>query len=66
MTVEYSMTLQITYDIYKPFFAKNATSEQLLWVSRVAVAFFGLIMAVVSVIFYKVDPGPCILIIIQE
>ena len=46
--------LQLTYDLYKPYFNKNATSKELLLVSRISVAFFGLIMAVVSVIFYKV------------
>ncbi len=46
--------VQITYDIYKPYFHKNASSKELLLVSRVAVAFFGLVMACVSVIFYKV------------
>ena len=46
--------LQLTYDLYKPYFNKNATSKELLLVSRISVAFFGLIMAIVSVIFYKV------------
>lgn len=43
--------------MYKPYFHKNASSKELLLVSRIAVAGFGLIMAVVSVIFYKV---PCL------
>lgn len=46
---------QITYDVYKPYLAKHASGKHLLWVSRLMVAFFGLVMACVSVIFYKVD-----------
>ena len=46
--------MQITYDLYKPYVDKNASGERLLLVSRLAIAFFGLIMAVVSVAFYKV------------
>jgi len=46
--------VQITYDIYKPYIHKAASSRELLLVSRVSVAFFGLVMACVSVIFYKV------------
>ena len=46
--------LQLTYDVYKPYVNPKAGAKQLLWVSRGAVAFFGLVMACVSVIFYKV------------
>ena len=47
-------------DLYKPYFKKNASSKELLLVSRLAIAFFGLVMACVSVIFYKVcDPTEC-------
>ena len=46
--------VQITYDIYKPYIHKAASSRELLLVSRVSVAFFGLVMACASVIFYKV------------
>ena len=55
--------MQITYDIYKPYIHKAASSRELLLVSRVSVAFFGLVMACVSVIFYKVlllTPQSCI------
>ena len=48
------MGLQLTYDVYKPYVNPKAGAKQLLWVSRGAVAFFGLVMACVSVIFYKV------------
>ena len=50
----YKPVMQITYDIYKPYIHKAASSRELLLVSRVSVAFFGLVMACVSVIFYKV------------
>jgi len=55
--------VQITYDIYKPYLHKAASSRELLLVSRVSVAFFGLVMACVSVIFYKVfllTPQSCV------
>lgn len=45
--------LQITYDIYRPLLAPKAGGQHLLLVSRIMVAGFGLVMAVVSVIFYK-------------
>ena len=46
--------LQVTYDIYKPLFKPNADGKHLFIVSRIMVAFYGLVMACVSVIFYKV------------
>lgn len=49
--------LQITYDIYKPYVRKHASGRELLLVSRLSVAFFGLVMALVSIIFYKVSMG---------
>lgn len=53
--------LQITYDIYKPYVRKHASGRELLLVSRLSVAFFGLVMALVSIIFYKVSMAlpPC-------
>ena len=50
--------LQITYDLYKPYVAKHASGKHLLWISRLMVALFGLVMACVSVIFYKVYTSP--------
>ncbi|DBA97618.1 TPA: hypothetical protein ACH3X3_012521 [Trebouxia sp. C0006] len=50
-----SVSSLITYDIYKPYIHKAASSRELLLVSRVSVAFFGLVMACVSVIFYKAN-----------
>ncbi|KAK9838071.1 hypothetical protein WJX84_003675 [Apatococcus fuscideae] len=50
-----SVSSLITYDLYKPYIAKHASGKHLLWVSRLMVAFFGLVMACVSVIFYKAN-----------
>lgn len=50
-----SFSSLVTYDLYKPYFRKSATSKELLLVSRLAIAFFGLVMACVSVIFYKAN-----------
>lgn len=47
------MVVQITYDIYKPLIKPNADGKHLLLISRIMVAFFALVMALVSVIFYK-------------
>ena len=47
--------MQVTYDIYKPFFKPKAGGRHLLIVSRIMVAVYGLVMACVSVIFNKVS-----------
>lgn len=47
--------MQVTYDIYKPHFKPSAGGKHLLVVSRIMVAIYGLVMACVSVIFYKVS-----------
>ncbi|KAL3163035.1 hypothetical protein ABBQ32_009460 [Trebouxia sp. C0010 RCD-2024] len=50
-----SVSSLITYDIYKPYVRKHASGRELLLVSRLSVAFFGLVMALVSIIFYKAN-----------
>ncbi|KAK9803818.1 hypothetical protein WJX73_003159 [Symbiochloris irregularis] len=50
-----SFSSLVTYDLYKPYFDKNASNKRLLLVSRLSIAFFGLVMAVASVIFYKAN-----------
>lgn len=45
----------LTYDVYLPFWRKNAKGKEILLVSRILVVLFGLLMGVISIIFYKAN-----------
>lgn len=40
----------VAYDIYREYFNKNATGEQILWISRAVIVVFGVLMGVLSII----------------
>lgn len=40
----------VAYDIYREYFNKEATGEQILWISRAVIVIFGVLMGVLSII----------------
>jgi len=43
----------VAYDIYREYINPNATGKQILWVSRITIIFFGLIMGGFSIALYE-------------
>lgn len=44
----------LTYDIYATYINKNPTEKQILWVSRVTIAMYCIVMGGISTAFYYI------------